>query len=338
MREENLISSLSAELRKLRTSKVCVSTHVRGDPDSIGSAYVLLRMLRGAYGVSETYFYIPDSPSTHSKALLNYLSLEVSENPMKSEYFIVLDTGSPEQLGELSEILSEPEKAIVIDHHSETSNRFPEGVRIYSSDKYQSVAEIIFDLADKEGYRLDSTESEALFAGIYYDTVRLSIADEESFRKICRLISTGIIPRKILSNLEFTVDISERIAKLKAAGRMRLYRFGDWLIAFSEVGSFQSSAARAFIGLGAHLAVVAGEADDGYNVSMRAVHEFSEKTGINLGVDLAQVIGEKLSGHGGGHPTAARAYCKVENAERIFSLCLYILSDKLGLQAELMKF
>ncbi|MEM2969982.1 MAG: DHHA1 domain-containing protein, partial [Candidatus Bathyarchaeia archaeon] len=98
---------------------------------------------------------------------------------------------------------------------------------------------------------------------------------------------------------------SERIARLKASRRMKLLRINNWLIAFSHVRSFQASAARAIVEMGAHLAVVGGQKDDQLQISIRSDQEFYAQTGFHVGKDLAKPLGEFLHGMGGGHSTAA---------------------------------
>ena len=55
------------------------------------------------------------------------------------------------------------------------------------------------------------------------------------------------------------MDLSEKIARLKASQRMKVYRKGDWIIATAEVSSFQASVARGFLNLGADVAIIVGE-------------------------------------------------------------------------------
>jgi len=50
---------------------------------------------------------------------------------------------------------------------------------------------------------------------------------------------------------------------------------------------------------------VAGEKGDGIEISLRCTREFTEKTGIHLGRDIAKPVGEALQGQGGGHAMAA---------------------------------
>ena len=337
MRDRKFIELLDKGLYPVRGGAVAILTHAGGDPDSIGASYTLINILKKAYAVRKILFTIPSRPSTHSKALLNHLNLTIDDLKGHEGYFIVLDAGSPEQLEEYRWIFLKPERVIVIDHHTTSIGSYPEKVKLYVSDKYQSVCEIIYDLAELLGYELNVSEAEALFAGIYYDTVRLSIADEFSLRAVCRLAEKGVNPVELLSKLEMRISLPERIARLKAASRMKIYRVGELMIVLTRVGSYQSSCARSLLSLGAHLAVAAGESDEGIEVSMRAVNEVVEKYGVDLGRDVAERLGREFGGHGGGHAAAARACCREGDIDTILSRCLEILSEKLGSRAELME-
>ncbi len=329
MRDRKLIELLEERLRELSGKVVAILTHSGGDPDSIGAAYVLSNILKELMG-TDVLFKIPSEVSTHSAVLLTRLGLDQSDEVEAAEAYIVLDCGSPEQLGELEEVLSSGKMVLVIDHHSTSVEKFEGKAEVYVSDEYSSVCEIVFDLANRLGYELSTKEREALFAGIYYDTVRLSVADSEALRKLCALASNQVNPRELLQGLEIRMDVSERIARLKAATRIRIYRIKDWLIAVSRLSSFQSSSARSLVTLGAHVAIVGGESEDGITVSFRALREFVETTGINLGRDIAARIGAEFGGHGGGHSSAAKAYCVNGSLEKVLERCVELIGEKLG--------
>ncbi len=73
-------------------------------------------------------------------------------------------------------------------------------------------------------------------------------------------------------------------------------RIDNWIIAFSHVSAFEASAARALVDLGAHVAAVAGEKGGGVEISLRCTREFTEKTGIHLGRDIAKLVGDEPAG------------------------------------------
>ena len=336
MRNKELIKSLAEGLESLSGETAAILTHFGGDPDSIGASYVLGNILRSTWRV-RTLFKVPSDPSSHCKAFMERLGFEESEDIEGADAYVVVDCGSPEQLNEYVSILESGRKVMVIDHHSTSLESFAGKAEIFCSDAYQSVCEIVFDLSQYLGRELNLREAEALFAGTYYDTVRFSVADQETMKKICHLISLGVNPRELLTELEIKMDISERIARLKSATRMNIYRIRDWLIVTSTLGSFQSSSARSLLGLGAHVAIVAGESENGTVVAFRAVKDFIEATGVNLGKDLAAKIGEEMGGHGGGHSSAAKAHCMERDVEKVLSRCVELIGEKLGMPAEKIK-
>jgi hypothetical protein len=102
----------------------------------------------------------------------------------------------------------------------------------------------------------------------------------------------------------------------------------EWLIASSHVNSYQASVARGLIGLGAHVAIVAGQRGKKINLSMRSSNDFYDKTRIHLGRDIAQSLGRHIQGTGGGHSSSAGAN-GTGNVEVAVKCCIAILKKKL---------
>jgi nanoRNase/pAp phosphatase (c-di-AMP/oligoRNAs hydrolase) len=74
---------------------------------------------------------------------------------------------------------------------------------------------------------------------------------------------------------------------------------------------------------------VAGEKDNGIEVSLRCTREFTQKTGIHLGTDIAKPLGESLKGQGGGHAMAAGV--NAQGTERTaMQRCLKLLKERLA--------
>jgi nanoRNase/pAp phosphatase (c-di-AMP/oligoRNAs hydrolase) len=125
------------------------------------------------------------------------------------------------------------------------------------------------------------------------------------------------------------MDFSERVARLKACRRAKLFTVNDWIIALSHVSAYQASAARAIIELGSHVAVVAGQKNENIEISLRSTREFYEKTGLHLGKDVAKPLGESLHGMGGGHATAAGVN-GTGDVETALKWCLRLLKEKMA--------
>jgi nanoRNase/pAp phosphatase (c-di-AMP/oligoRNAs hydrolase) len=129
--------------------------------------------------------------------------------------------------------------------------------------------------------------------------------------------------------LSLPMDFSERVARLKASRRTRLFRVGNWIIALSHVSAYEASAARALVDLGAHVAAVAGSKNGRTEISLRSSLEFNKQTGVHLGRDIAKPLGEYLHGMGGGHATAAGVNGEGD-MEIGLKRCIALLKEKLA--------
>ena len=62
------------------------------------------------------------------------------------------------------------------------------------------------------------------------------------------------------------------------------------------------------IEIGADVAIVSGKTSKGIvRFSSRSTRQFSSETGVNLGTDVMEFVGEIIGGEGGGHANAAGA-------------------------------
>jgi nanoRNase/pAp phosphatase (c-di-AMP/oligoRNAs hydrolase) len=125
------------------------------------------------------------------------------------------------------------------------------------------------------------------------------------------------------------MDFSERVARLKASRRTKLFKIDKWIIALSHVSAYQAPSAKALVDLGAHVSAVAGLKNGKIDVSLRCIRQFSDQTGINLGKDIATPLGEFVQGVGGGHAMAA-GVSGIGEIEPTLKQCLFLLRQKIA--------
>jgi nanoRNase/pAp phosphatase (c-di-AMP/oligoRNAs hydrolase) len=143
-----------------------------------------------------------------------------------------------------------------------------------------------------------------LLAGIISDTGRFRRASPAAFRAAAELLEASSLDfEDALQTLSTPPEISQRIAVLRAAARAEIDRQGDWLIATTEINSFEGSAAMALVDLGADVAFAAGKHGDLTRVSARAGRE-AARAGLNLAGVMSE-IAQAHGGEGGGHRAAA---------------------------------
>lgn len=266
--------------------------HRNADPDAIGSAFALQQAFGGTIGAV-------DDLSRSGAALANSLSAEVIINPSIQNFnlVVVVDASVKLQLGNLSF-----KKYAVVDHHLDDG--LLSQAEFYIQRPANSTAEIVWKILLESNVRISREMALGLLVGIISDTGRFRRGSPESFKAAGELLErSGAGYDEVLSVLSMPTDVSQRIAVLKAASRATIDRFGNWLIATTEINAFEGSAAMALVDLGADIAFAVSRRDSVSRVSGRASRA-AVRAGINL-ADLMGSVARSHGGEGGGHRAAA---------------------------------
>jgi len=327
------------ELADSAGTPIVVMGHRNADPDALASAYVVREILR-AEGYDARLVF-PEGLSQASKRIVREIigkepgDVE-DEAPEESAMAVVVDTASPEQLGELSSFALNV-LLVVIDHHS--SNKLVERAKVAIHDATaRATSELVYLIATHVlGLELDREALELLLAGIVYDTRHFILSNARTLRIASELLEQGASLERVLKALQSPpMEPPERIARIKGAKRMHCVRAGDYIVAFTHVGAYESSVARALLDLGADLVIVVSERGSETRIVGRARKSIVEKLGIHLGRDIMEQLGRSLGGGGGGHVQAAGASVRA-SLERVFSEVVRIVENLLrsrGLQPQ----
>ena len=128
---------------------------------------------------------------------------------------------------------------------------------------------------------------------------------------------------------------SEKIARLKAGKRLKMYNVGKWILAVSEVSSYEASACRGILTLGADITIVEAITKDGLRVSLRSTQKFYEETNISLGNICMEISKKSMEATGGGHPTAA-GFNGSRKDKNIIVKIVELIKEKLNLKEKLL--
>lgn len=306
--------------------RITIVCHPNADPDCIGSAYAISSALESLRPEPDVAITAPEDVSTPSKKLIQYLQVEISPKlPMKSDLFLLVDTCSVERVHAVKDAVErEGVPYAIVDHH--VSDRDAKRHAAFSFvRKRSSACQVVFEALGSKV--LGQKALQALLVGLIYDSRRFLILPNESICFASKLIRLGADANLALRLLSPEEDPSEKMARLKGATRLRLFRVGDWTIATTRVGSFEASVARALISLGADVALALNDSGAETRLSGRSSDAFLDKTGIDLASDVMGPLAED-SGHGGGHPTAASAGL-AGSCDDIVSRALELISRKL---------
>lgn len=331
------MSTDTSVLRELFHGRLSIVCHHNADPDALGAAYGIQRLIKLLDPEASTEILYPDTASRLSEKMMEYFSIETSNNPnlIGAETVVIVDTGSLIQLESFVSQVKEAKTRVFIDHHC----RNPEIERLatlYISDE-DSVAtcELVFNIWVDLGLEPPVDVAEVLLVGIVFDSKHLGIGTPRMFRAVARLIELGASLNNARGLLQTTMDQSERIARLKSAQRVKVYRIDKWLIATANLGSYQASAARGIMNLGADIAIIAGNDKEILKTSIRSSDDFYKQTNIHVGDDISKPLAGQFNGEGGGHSTAAGAN-GVGNAEDFLKKAVDHLAERIGKPALLL--
>ena len=303
------IQEITALIDKLDPKLAVLLCHHNADPDAIGAAYAFKGLLAHLRPNLETEIAAAAGPSKLSKAMMAVLSIELTANPRieEADLIVLLDTNTVQQLDEWSTRIDVSKPLVVVDHHATHPETEKRATLSVSDETVSSTCELVYRLFKEAEVKPSLDEAKALFLGIAFDTRHFIISTSETLKAVAELVDTGVNAQETISILSLPMEPSERVARLKAAERIKLINVNGWLIALSHVSAYQASACRGLISLGAHVAVVAGKKHDEIQASFRASRKFFTETGVHMGRDLAKPLGDFLGGMGGGHAVSAGA-------------------------------
>jgi bifunctional oligoribonuclease and PAP phosphatase NrnA len=325
------IKNIVKIIKEANANFVLLLCHHNADPDALCSAYVLQGLVKRLTPTAIVEVGTSQGISKLAKRILNHTPITVNTKPNveSAEVIILVDTNTVQQLGDLADrVAKSTAPLIVVDHHAPHPETQQKATLLVTREDVSSTCELVYDFFRQTNTKLGLNEAEALFLGIAFDTRHFVLASCSTFKVVVKLCQAGVNPQEMLTLLSLPMDSSERTARIKACQRAELAKVDQWIIALSHVSAYQASAARALVDLGVHAAAVAGQKNEEVEVSLRCSRDFQKATGIHLGKDIAQPLGEYLRGMGGGHAMAAGANGKGDIEDGL-KRCLQLFKDKL---------
>ncbi|MCX6775510.1 MAG: DHH family phosphoesterase [Candidatus Micrarchaeota archaeon] len=297
------MKAISTLLNSVKEEKALILIHSLADLDALGSAFALHSFLRNSSIIAS------DMPTAKARKLLKFLNSEINVGgKLNCDVLFILDTNSYDMLGELADTVKKFKgKIFLLDHHS----IHPDSIRadhLLVDNRYLSTSELVYELLKELKFEISEREAVCLLCGIIDDSANFKNANRKTFENIAKLLGkTHLEYPLILRFIELDGDISQRIALLTACKRAEVERVGNYLIAKSIVGSFESKAAEALIVIGADFAFVGCNSKNEARISARMRGRLEKELGINLATQVMEQVGRTLKGSGGGHACAAGA-------------------------------
>lgn len=295
MQNKELISKI---VQRLNTESGIIILHHNADIDALGSAIAL----QSAYPNLNIGAF--QKISHKSKKILKYFkNVSILEPPEISSYetIIILDASTPSQLGISQDQIKNP---IIIDHH--LRNEIWDSDLYYCDDSKTSCAELILEFLEFINFKITPQIGLALLIAILSDTGHFKYANNDTFINFAHILKiSNLTMADVLKLMEDNddIEISQRIAHLKGAQRLRYSKINEYIVVISQLSSFEASMCKKLLALGADIVFVGAQHNEHVRISARTSNDLV-KNGLHLG-EFFQSLGHELSCEGGGHAGAA---------------------------------
>lgn len=330
-------------LASLKGKRLLVLAHSGADVDAVGAAGALFF----AFGKkADMTLAAPDHINLYAASFAKKLSIPISTRvpDLKSfDRLILLDLNSLKMLGSAESSVREFKGPILlIDHHNPLGEKITPKQLALVDSKAVSTTELVYRLLlGKAG--ISPKTAACIAAGIITDSANFLVADHSTFSIMADVVKKAkrSYP-ELLALFTLDVDASEKIAKLKAARRCRIYKGGNFIIAATDVSAFEAGAATVLVRIGADVAF-AGDAKNGEaKISGRANNLMVENTGFDIVKCVFSRLSEEFGGHCGGHPAAAGYNGSAQGIKPMLKRCVELthefLCGKCGVKTPLKEY
>jgi len=315
-----------------KSKKIVIYCHQNADPDAICSAYAIKFLIKNLKKGVIVKIITPGGMNALAKRVVDFIPIESITEILsnKADLIILADTNNIRQLGNHYESLTNLKiPLVIIDHHTTHLDLKKSTSCIIINEKVSSTCEIVYEMYKRYKLKPSKKIANVILIGIVYDTRHFILASSKCLINVAELIHFGASIEDAISIMRVPLDKPEIIARLKALQRLVISRADNWIIAASEVNSYQASVARILNYVGAHVSIVGGRNNDRFIMSLRCKENFHKKTGIHLGKDIAIPIAERLNGSGGGHAMAA-GINGIGDIDDIIEKCIDKIREKLS--------
>jgi len=307
---------------------IVILSHLNSDPDAIGSSIAVYEFLKSK-GL-EPKMAAAGGVNALARNLLKKLNYTIEINPSLKDVdtLLILDSSSVSQLAPV-DVKNFDGKIFIVDHHipdPELKSRVEKGI---FDEQMTSTSEMVYMLLKEEDSKFNQNVCLALITGIVTDTAHLQFARSETFRIVANLLdSAKMTYPDVLNYISIPTEPSRKIAHLKSASRLEMQKIDEWIIALSHVSSFEASAARALVKIGADVSFVCSNEGGEARVSVRANNNFIKKTKLNFAKDYAPELVKSLAGSGGGHVAAISVNGTFDgNEQELLEVCFNLLES-----------
>ncbi len=284
-----------------RYERILLTTHLQADLDAIASVLFLQRLIGYKFPTKTVKIFFNGCKGfaiNFCKGLVE-TGKQSLPLPVDIDLCILVDSNNFSRTGSGDFFDAFSGALAIIDHHV-PPDTFPQNVHFsYFDANRPSCVEVMLELFVERGdFSLDIRR--IMVAGLFSDSKNLTLGDSKSFNILAELLGNDLKLGDVTRFLQDEPTPSERIARLKGAQRATIQEVGPWIIATTNVSSFEAQVDNGLISLGADIAFVISKQKIGKCRIIGRASPSILKTGkINFGEIFRSLQGEEIESAGG---------------------------------------
>lgn len=221
------LSSAAGELRPyLAAARVLISSHVRPDPDAIGSVLAVREAVLQMGGTPTCV--MEDECPIRCRVLPGAEEILVAKEHLDLapfDWVIIVDAGNRERIGDVEQLISKHAKIANIDHHI-SNTKFGDLVLL----DYDAAAsgEVLFEIFTELGIRVTQSVATNLLAGIITDTGRFrhSNTSPTALRVAAALVEAGASLSQLTEQLYFSIPAKDVLSTSQILSSLEFFENG----------------------------------------------------------------------------------------------------------------
>ena len=316
-------------LTSFNKKNILIIPHAGSDVDAICAAASLFFQLKKR---NRAKILVPDHIALPAKALAKKLRIPytIAKNQIpKADILFLVDFNDLKMAGSLApEIKRFKGQTFLIDHHRPSKQKIAPTKNMLVDQNAVATCELVFDWLKKSHISLDKKTSACIASALVTDSAFFLTANSKTFA----IMSESLKKSKktfssILSLFSVKKTFDEKIAKLKAAKRARIFLVSKYIVAASDVGAFEADSASALVKIGADISFVGDEDEGKLRISGRASQAVVKREGFDLAKHVFQKLPKYFGGSGGGHAGAAGYTGKGKDINQALMRCIELTKD-----------
>jgi len=321
-----LVKTLSSFKRR----KVLIITHAGADVDAICASAALFFYLKKN---NKAKILVPEHISTPAKQLAKKMQIPYitayRQDLSGYDTLFFVDFNDLKMTGSVAkDIKGFKGQAFLVDHHQTPRKSIVSEKNSLANPKAVASCELVFDWLKKSNVSIDKKTAACLAAGIVTDSAFFMTANSKTFALMSELLKkSGKTFSTIISLFSVKKPFDEKIAKLKAAKRARIFLISRFIVVATDVGAFEADAATALVKIGADAAFVGDSKEGKLRISGRASQQMVKSQGFDLAKHVFQKLPDTFSGSGGGHAGAAGFNGKGKSINQALMQCIFLTKN-----------